>query len=193
MHKTIALASSSPYRRELLDKLGFAYRSKKPDIDETPFPDEAPNELVARLAESKARAVMQQFPNALIIGSDQVAVLDGEILGKPGTKSRAIEQLKKASGRCMTFLTGLSLLDSETGIAKTEVVPFDVHFRILTDQMIDRYLEREQPFNCAGSFKSEGLGIVLFDKLDGEDPNTLIGLPLIRLTRLLEQAGVEVL
>ncbi|TVQ71656.1 MAG: septum formation inhibitor Maf [Oceanospirillales bacterium] len=193
MHKTIVLASSSPYRRELLDKLGFAYRSKKPDVDETPFPDEAPNELVARLAETKARAVMQQFPNALIIGSDQVAVLDGEILGKPGTKSRAIEQLKKASGRCMTFLTGLSLLDSETGIAQTEVVPFDVHFRKLTDSMIDRYLEREQPFNCAGSFKSEGLGIVLFDKLDGEDPNTLIGLPLIRLTRLLEQAGVEVI
>lgn len=193
MHKTIVLASSSPFRRELLDKLGFAYRSKKPDVDETPFPDEAPNELVARLAESKARAVMQQFPNALIIGSDQVAVLDGEILGKPGTKSRAFEQLKKASGRCMTFLTGLSLLDSETGIAQTEVVPFDVHFRKLTDSMIDRYLEREQPFNCAGSFKSEGLGIVLFDKLDGEDPNTLIGLPLIRLTRLLEKAGVEVI
>ncbi|WP_151669988.1 Maf family protein [Nitrincola schmidtii] len=193
MHKTIVLASSSPFRRELLDKLGFAYRSKKPDVDETPFPDEAPNELVARLAESKARAVMQQLPNALIIGSDQVAVLDGEILGKPGTKSRAFEQLKKASGRCMTFLTGLSLLDSETGIAQTEVVPFDVHFRKLTDSMIDRYLEREQPFNCAGSFKSEGLGIVLFDKLDGEDPNTLIGLPLIRLTRLLEKAGVEVI
>lgn len=193
MHKTIVLASSSPFRRELLDKLGFAYRSKKPDVDETPFPDEAPNELVARLAESKARAVMQQFPNALIIGSDQVAVLDGEILGKPGTKSIAFEQLKKASGRCMTFLTGLSLLDSETGIAQTEVVPFDVHFRKLTDSMIDRYLEREQPFNCAGSFKSEGLGIVLFDKLDGEDPNTLIGLPLIRLTRLLEKAGVEVI
>lgn len=193
MHKTIVLASSSPYRRELLDKLGFAYRSKKPDVDETPFPDEAPNELVARLAESKARAVMSQFPNALIIGSDQVAVLDGDILGKPGTKARAIEQLKKASGRRVTFLTGLSLLDSESGIAQTEVVPFDVHFRKLTDTMIDRYLEREQPFNCAGSFKSEGLGIVLFDKLEGEDPNTLIGLPLIRLTRLLEQAGVEVL
>lgn len=193
MHKTIVLASSSPYRRELLDKLGFAYRSKKPDIDETPFPNESPNALVSRLAESKARAVMKQFPNALIIGSDQVAVLENEILGKPGTKAKAIEQLKKASGRRVSFLTGLSLLDSDTGIAQTEVVPFDVHFRTLTESMIDRYLEREQPFNCAGSFKSEGLGIVLFEKLEGEDPNTLIGLPLIRLTRLLEQAGVEVL
>lgn len=193
MHKTIVLASSSPYRRELLDKLGFAYKSKKPDVDETPFPDESPSELVARLAETKARAVIQHFPNALIIGSDQVAVLDDQILGKPGTKTRATEQLKAASGRCVTFYTGLTLLDSETGIANTEVVPFDVHFRHLSEKMIDRYLEKEQPFNCAGSFKSEGLGIALFERLDGEDPNTLIGLPLIRLTRMLEQAGVEVL
>ncbi len=193
MHKTIVLASSSPYRRELLDKLGFAYKSKKPDVDETPFPDESPSELVARLAEAKARAVIQHFPNALIIGSDQVAVLDDQILGKPGTKTRATEQLKAASGRCVTFYTGLTLLDSETGIANTEVVPFDVHFRHLSEKMIDRYLEKEQPFNCAGSFKSEGLGIALFERLDGEDPNTLIGLPLIRLTRMLEQAGVEVL
>lgn len=193
MHKTIVLASSSPYRRELLDKLGFAYRSKKPDVDETPFPNESPKDLVSRLAESKARAIMRQFPNALIIGSDQVAVLDGEMLGKPGTKARAVEQLTKASGRHVSFLTGLSLLDSETGIAETEVVPFNVYFRTLTNSMIDRYLEREQPFDCAGSFKSEGLGIALFDKLEGEDPNTLIGLPLIRLTRLLEKAGIEVL
>lgn len=193
MHKTIVLASSSPYRRALLDKLGFAYRSKKPDVDETPYPNETPHELVARLAEMKARAVTSHFPDAFIIGSDQVAVLDGEILGKPGTKARAFEQLKKASGRCVTFLTGLCLLDSATQKSTTEVVPFDVHFRKLTDGMIDRYLEREQPFNCAGSFKSEGLGIVLFERLEGDDPNTLIGLPLIRLTRLLEQAGVEVI
>lgn len=193
MDKTIVLASSSPYRRELLDKLGFAYRSKKPDVDETPLPSESPEELVARLAEAKARAVAPHFPNALIIGSDQVAVLDGEILGKPGTKARAMEQLRRASGRCVTFLTGLSLYNSATDTAQTEVVPFDVHFRTLSETMIDRYLEHEQPFNCAGSFKSEGLGIILFERLDGDDPNTLIGLPLIRLTRMLEQAGVEIL
>lgn len=193
MHKTIVLASSSPYRRALLDKLGFAYRSKKPDIDETPLPDESPTELVARLAEAKAKAISPHFPQALIIGSDQVAVLDNQILGKPGTKSRATAQLRSASGRCVTFYTGLTLLDSESSIANTEVVPFDVHFRQLSDKMINNYLEKEQPFDCAGSFKSEGLGIALFDRLDGEDPNTLIGLPLIRLTRMLEQAGVEVL
>ncbi len=193
MQKNLVLASSSPYRRDVLDKLGLAYRSKKPDIDETPLPGELPSALVARLAEAKARAVMHHFPNALIIGSDQVAVLDDEILGKPGTKSNAVKQLQQASGRCVTFLTGLTLLDSATGKATTEVIPFDVHFRRLNDRMIDRYLEKEQPFNCAGSFKSEGLGIVLFERLDGEDPNTLVGLPLIRLTRLLEQAGVEVL
>lgn len=193
MHKTIVLASSSPYRRELLDKLGFAYRSKKPDVDETPFPNETPEQLVSRLAQMKSQAVASQFPNALIIGSDQVAVIDDAILGKPGTKARATEQLNMASGRCVTFLTGLSLYDSETGSAQTEVIPFKVHFRQLTDQMIDRYLEREQPFNCAGSFKSEGLGIVLFERLEGDDPNALIGLPLIRLIRMLEQAGIAVI
>lgn len=193
MNKTIVLASSSPYRRALLDKLGFAYRTKKPDVNETPLTNETAHELVARLAEMKARAVIPHFPGAFIIGSDQVAILDGEILGKPGTKARASEQLKKASGRCVTFLTGLCLLDSETDTAIIEVVPFNVYFRCLTDEMIDRYLEREQPFNCAGSFKSEGLGIVLFERLEGEDPNTLIGLPLIRLARMLEQVGIEVI
>lgn len=193
MDKTLVLASSSPYRRELLDKLGFAYRCKKPDVDETPLPTETAEELVARLAESKASSLAGHFQNALIIGSDQVAVLDGQILGKPGTKAKATEQLQQASGRCVTFLTGLSLFNTETGQAQVDVVPFKVHFRQLSDTMIDRYLEREQPFNCAGSFKSEALGIVLFEKLEGDDPNTLIGLPLIRLVRMLEQEGIEVL
>lgn len=193
MDKTLVLASSSPYRREILDKLGFAYRSKKPDVDETPLPTESAEALVARLAESKSRALASHFHNALIIGSDQVAVLDGQIVGKPGTKANAVKQLKQASGRSVTFLTGLSLYNTETQQAQTEVVPFKVYFRQLSDSMIDRYLEREQPFNCAGSFKSEALGIVLFDKLEGDDPNTLIGLPMIRLVRMLEQEGVEVL
>lgn len=193
MDKALVLASSSPYRREILDKLGFAYRSKKPDVDETPLPTESPEALVARLAESKARSLANYFHNALIIGSDQVAVLDGQIIGKPGTKAKAMEQLQNASGRCVTFLTGLSLYNTETRQAQTEVVPYKVYFRQLNSRMIDRYLEREQPFNCAGSFKSEALGIVLFDKLEGEDPNTLIGLPLIRLVHMLEQEGIEVL
>lgn len=193
MDKTLVLASSSPYRREILDKLGFAYRSKKPDVDETPFPTESAEELVARLAESKARSLADHFHNALIIGSDQVAVLDGQIIGKPGTKANAMAQLQQASGRSVTFLTGLCLYNTETQQAQTDVVPYKVHFRQLSDRMIDRYLEREQPFNCAGSFKSEALGIVLFEKLEGDDPNTLIGLPLIRLVRMLEQEGVEVL
>ncbi|WP_417580712.1 Maf family protein [Nitrincola sp.] len=193
MDKTLILASSSPYRREILDKLGFAYRSKKPDVDETPLPTESPEALVARLAESKARSLADHFHNALIIGSDQVAVLDGLIIGKPGTKAKAMEQLQHASGRCVTFLTGLSLYNTETQQVQTEVVPYKVYFRQLSDSIIDRYLEREQPFNCAGSFKSEALGIVLFDKLEGDDPNTLIGLPLIRLVRMLEQEGIEVL
>lgn len=193
MDKTLVLASSSPYRREILDKLGFAYRSKKPDVDETPLPAESAEELVARLAENKARSLAGHFHNALIIGSDQVAVLDSQIIGKPGTKAKAVEQLRQASGRCVTFLTGLSVFNTETRQAQVEVVPYKVYFRHLSDRMIDRYLEREQPFNCAGSFKSEALGIVLFDKLEGDDPNTLIGLPLIRLVRMLEQEGVEVL
>ena len=193
MDKTLVLASSSPYRREILDKLGFAYRCKKPDVDETPLPSESADALVARLAESKARSLAEYFHHALFIGSDQVAVIDDRIIGKPGTKARATEQLQQASGRCVTFLTGLCLYNTETRQTQVDVVPFKVHFRQLNETMIDRYLEREQPFNCAGSFKSEGLGIVLFEKLEGDDPNTLIGLPLIRLVRMLEQEGVEVL
>lgn len=193
MQKTLVLASSSPYRRELLNRLGLPYRSKKPETDETPLPDETPQALVARLAEEKARAVHEFFPQALIIGSDQVAVLDGDIIGKPGTKARAVEQLRNASGRKVTFLTGLALHNTETDQTQVEVVPFHVHFRSLSEAMIDRYLDHEQPFDCAGSFKSEGLGIALFERMEGDDPNALIGLPLIRLIRMLEQEGVDVL
>lgn len=193
MNRNIVLASSSPYRKALLDKLGFAYRCRKPDVDETPFANESAEMLVARLSASKAEVLASLYPDTLIIGSDQVATVDGDILGKPGSKNNAAEQLKRLSGRCVQFLTGLSLHNTTTGITQTEVVPFNVHFRQLTPSMIDRYLEREQPFDCAGSFKSEGLGIVLFDRLEGDDPNTLIGLPLIRLARMLENEGVEIL
>ncbi len=189
----IILASSSPFRRMILDKLNLPYSCVSPDIDESALPDESPAELVARLAAAKAAKVAESHKYALIIGSDQVAVLGSEILGKPDTHERAVEQLQKLSGQTVTFLTGLCLLNSKTGRYQTEVVPFKVVFRSLTDVMIENYLQAEKPYNCAGSFKSEALGIVLFEKLEGEDPNTLIGLPLIRLVRMLEQEDVAVL
>lgn len=191
--RRIILASTSPYRRALLEKLGFSFEVRAPEIDERPLPGESPDALVARLAQAKAGAVGAQADNALVIGSDQVAVLDGEILGKPGGHEQARAQLSRASGRGVTFLTGLCLWDAASGEARTEVVPFRVVFRPLTEAQIEGYLRREQPYNCAGSFKSEGLGIALFERLEGDDPNTLVGLPLIRLCRMLEASGVSVL
>ncbi|GGO87091.1 Maf-like protein [Marinobacterium nitratireducens] len=193
MTKNLILGSSSPYRRELLDRLGLEYRCVSPDIDETPNPGEPPEALVQRLALEKARAVAKQADNALIIGSDQVAVLDGSIIGKPLCHDNAVKQLRQASGRAVLFLTGLCLLDSATGEYQLEAVPFRVHFRNLDDAMIERYLRREQPYQCAGSFMSEGLGIALFERLEGDDPNSLIGLPLIRLIRMLEHGGIAIL
>lgn len=190
---TLVLGSTSPFRREVLQKLGLPFATAAPDIDESAKDNETPEQLVARLAEAKARAVGKDFPNALIIGSDQVAVNKGEILGKPHTHERAIEQLQNASGKTVRFLTGLCLYNSATDHAQCEVVPFDVVFRKLTQEQIENYLKREQPYKCAGSFKSEALGIALFERLEGEDPNTLIGLPLIRLVRMLENEGVQVL
>jgi MAF protein len=157
---------------------------------ETVLPGEAPDALVRRLSEAKARSVATRFPAALIIGSDQVASLDGEILGKPGGRDTAIAQLRKASGRCVTFYTGLSLVDAAHQTALTVCEPFHVHFRRLTPEQIARYVDRETPFDCAGSFKSEGYGITLFARLEGEDPTALVGLPLIRLVQLLGEAGV---
>ncbi len=190
---TIVLASSSPYRAELLAKLGLEFETTSPDVDESPHPGESPEELVARLAQAKAEAVAAHHPDALIIASDQVAVLDGAILGKPGNHSNACRQLKAASGRRVTFLTSLALLNSHSGEIQREVVPFSVHFRPLTEQQIENYLNIEQPYHCAGSFKSEGLGIALFEKLEGDDPNTLIGLPLIRLIKMLERESVNII
>jgi septum formation protein len=189
----LVLGSTSPFRRQLLAKLGLPFDTAAPETDESPLPGERPEQLVARLAEAKARAVASHYPGALIIGSDQVAVNSGEILGKPHTHEKAMAQLRSASGSHVRFLTGLCLYNAATNHAQVEVVPFDVVFRELSDEMIDNYLKAEQPYNCAGSFKSEAMGIALFDKLEGEDPNTLIGLPLIRLVRMLEKEGVRVI
>lgn len=187
----IILASSSPYRRQILQKLGLAFTAQSPEIDESRLAGEEAQQLVQRLAEAKARALQQQFPNALIIGSDQVAVCQGEILGKPGNKENAIRQLEQSSGNSVRFETGLCLLNSNSGQAQVCCESFLVYFRALSRSQIERYLELEQPYNSAGSFKSEGLGICLFSKLQGDDPNTLIGLPLIRLTSMLAKEGIE--
>lgn len=187
----LVLASTSPYRRELLGRLGLPFASARPATDETPLASEAPEALVRRLAEAKARSVAADHPAALVIGSDQVAVLDGQVLGKPGTPAAAQQQLQRASGRSVLFLTGLCLLNAGCDRAWVVVEPFTVHFRALTAAQIARYLAAEQPYDCAGSFKSEGLGIALFERLEGDDPNSLIGLPLIRLVALLGEAGVR--
>lgn len=189
----LVLASTSPFRRAVLEKLGIPFDVVSPDVDETPRPGETPAELVERLSIAKARTVARERESGLVIGSDQVAVIDSEILGKPGSHERAVAQLRQASGRRVTFLTGLALVNAASGQVQSEVVPFHVHFRELSETMIENYLKREQPYNCAGSFKSEALGIVLFERLEGEDPNTLIGLPLIRLVRMLEKAGMPIL
>ncbi len=191
--RRLILASTSPFRRELLARLGLPFSTQAPDADESPQPGEDAPTLTARLAELKARAVARHEPTALIIGSDQAAVLDGAIIGKPADHEGATRQLQRASGQTVVFHTGLCLLDGASGQCQTTVEPFRVVFRPLTAAMIDRYLRREQPYQCAGGFKSEGLGIALFERLEGDDPTSLIGLPLIRLTRMLETAGVTVL
>jgi MAF protein len=188
----LVLGSTSPFRQQILQKLQVTFETDSPDIDESVQDNETPQQLVARLSELKARAVARRHPDALIIGSDQVSVNDGEILGKPHTHENAINQLINASGKKITFYTGLCLYNAKTDLAQVEVVPFHVHFRQLTEAQIDHYLRVEQPYNCAGSFKSEGYGITLFSRLVGDDPNTLIGLPLIRLTAMLEHEGFSV-
>jgi len=187
---TLVLASTSPYRRALLERLRLPFETAAPRVDERRNSSESPQVLVLRLAEAKARAIAETYRNALIIGSDQVACIGDEVLGKPGDREQAVAQLERASGRTLVFHTGLCLLNTMTGRAQTLVEPYRVHFRALTRQQIEGYLDREQPFDCAGSFKSEGLGIALFERVEGDDPNTLIGLPLIRLITLLESEGV---
>ncbi len=189
--RQLVLASTSPYRREILDKLGVNYTTIRPDFDETPQYGEKPQDLVKRLALGKAQSVASTTNNALIIGSDQVCCIDDDILGKPHTESRAIEQLTSASGKKVTFYTGLSLYDAQNQSHQTCCVVYHVHFKFLSKEAIKRYIEKEQPLDCAGSFKSEGYGITLFERLEGEDPNTLIGLPLIELIRMLEKHEIE--
>lgn len=189
----LILASSSPYRRALLARLKIPFEAISPDVNETPLPDETPEKLVARLARAKAHKVAANHRDALVIGSDQAAVYNGKIVGKPHGHDQAVAQLQDASGRTVVLYTGLVLLNAATGKEQCEVVPYRVTFRKLTDELIESYLRKEQPYSCAGSVKSEGLGIVLLEKFEGDDPNTLVGLPLIRLVRMLENERVKII
>jgi septum formation protein len=189
----LILASSSPFRCELLSRLMIPFEVVVPDVDETSLQHESPQALVERLAILKAQTVASKHADALVIGSDQVAVHNGEIVGKPLTHERAVDQLKSASGKTVLLYTGLALVNSSSGRVQSEVVPYGVTFRTLTELQIETYLRKEQPYHCAGSVKSEGLGVALLERFDGEDPATLIGLPLIRLIRLLENEGLAVI
>jgi MAF protein len=187
------LASTSQYRQQLLAKLTTRFHTAKPLVDETPLANESADQLVRRLAVAKAQAVAASLSAGLVIGSDQVAMFNNEIIGKPHTAENALAQLRCFSGNSVTFLTGLALVNAQTGNIQVIVEPFNVSFRTLTDTEIIAYIDKEQPLDCAGSFKSEGLGISLFSKLSGDDPNSLIGLPLIRLNQMLLNEGVNVL
>lgn len=188
----LILGSTSIYRRELLERLQIPFDTAAPDINETRLEDEPAADMVLRLSHGKALAVGAEHPEALIIGSDQCAILGEQILGKPGNHENAVRQLTACSGKKVEFLTGLCLYNAKTEAYQLELVPFAVEFRSLSAADIENYLRREQPYNCAGSFKSEGLGISLFKALHGEDPNALIGLPLIKLTEMLRQQGIVI-
>ena len=193
MPQKLILASTSPYRRELLSRLGLPFEVANPQTDETPLPNETPEALSLRLSEAKARAVATLYPDALIIGSDQVATVDGKIYGKPGTHERAVAQLRELSGKTVNFFTCLCLFNAQSGIADVRGIPTLVTFHQLTDSEIENYLRREPAYNCAGSAKSEGLGIALISSMRGDDPNALVGLPLIALCDMLRQQGLSVL
>ncbi|MFV5213761.1 Maf family nucleotide pyrophosphatase [Azonexus caeni] len=193
MMPTLVLASTSPYRRELLARLGLPFAVANPQTDESPLPGESPEALALRLSEAKARAVADTYPDALIIGSDQVATVDGKIYGKPGDHQRAVAQLRELSGKTVNFFTGLCLYNSRSGRSQVQGVPTLVSFRQLGDLEIENYLRREPAYNCAGSAKSEGLGIALLSSLQGDDPNALVGLPLIALCDMLREEGVAIL
>lgn len=188
--RLLILGSTSRYRRELLQRLALPFEVVAPDVDETPLPDETPRDLALRLARAKAWAVARRHPQAVVIGSDQVADLDGEPLGKPGNHERAVAQLRRMRGRTVVFQTALAVVCEATGFEAVELAPVRVVFRDLSDAEIERYLRAEQPYDCAGSARSEGLGIALLDRIDSDDPTALIGLPLIRTCRLLRAAGM---
>lgn len=192
-NRPLVLGSSSRYRRELLSRLNLTFVVSVPDVDETPRPEESPRELALRLALAKAHAVAAKFPQAAVIGSDQVADLDGESLGKPGTHERAVAQLRRMRGRTVVFQTAVAVVCQETGFEQLELAAVSVRFRQLSDTEIENYLRAEQPYDCAGSARSEGLGIALLDAIDSDDPTALVGLPLIRTCRMLRAAGVKVL
>ncbi len=192
-NRLLVLASSSPYRAQLLARLGLRFEAVAPHIDESSLQDESPRATAERLAAAKAAALAERFPDALVIGSDQVAVLEGEIMGKPGTHANAVRQLTQASGKEMVFYTALCLLDTRSNARQLATAVNRVKFRPLDPQQIDSYLQRERPYDCAGSAKSEALGIALIEYIRGDDPNALIGLPLIELTTMLRNQGVAVL
>jgi septum formation protein len=191
--RPLILGSTSRYRRELLERLHLPFEVQAPQVDETPLPGEPPETLARRLALAKARAVAARHPQAVVIGSDQVADLAGEPLGKPGTHARAVEQLQRMRGRTVIFQTALSVVCQASGFEMSDLAAVQVRFRALTDAEIETYLRLEEPYDCAGSAKSEGLGIALLESIDNDDPTALIGLPLIRTASLLRAAGLPLL
>ena len=190
--RRLVLGSTSPFRKSLLERLGIPFDIDAPNVDETPIEAETPAELVRRLAREKALEVASRHRDALVIGSDQVADLDGAVLGKPGSHDQAVAQLTRLCGNEVAFRTGLALVDAESGRTQLDVVTVDVRFRKLDREFVERYLRREQPYDCAGAFRSEGLGIVLVESMRGDDPNALVGLPLVSLVSMLMQEGVAV-
>ena len=188
--RALILGSTSRYRRELLGRLRLSFDVAAPEVDETARPGEAPRALALRLAEAKARAVAARHPQAIVVGSDQVADLAGEPLGKPGTHEKAVRQLLRMSGQTVVFHTAVAVLCQESGFAQADLAPVRVRFRTLSPGEIERYLRAEQPYDCAGSAKSEGLGIALLDAIESDDPTALVGLPLIRVARMLRAAGM---
>lgn len=192
-NRKLILGSTSAYRRELLGRLGVPFAVESPHVDETPLPGEQPAALAQRLALAKAHAVAQRFPDCVVIGSDQVADLDGQALGKPGTHERAVAQLRQMRGKTVVFQTAVAVVCLETGFSQQSLAPIEVLFRNLDDTEIENYLQLEQPYDCAGSAKSEGLGITLLDAINSDDPTALVGLPLIRTSRMLRAAGITLL
>ena len=190
---SVVLGSTSPYRRELLSRLRLPFQVAAPEVDETALPGETPAALARRLALAKARAVAARYPEAAVIGSDQVADLDGEALGKPGSHDRAVEQLRRMRGRTVIFHTALAVVCAARGFEQADLAPVRVTFRSYDDDEIEAYLRAEQPYDCAGSARSEGLGIALLEAIDSDDPSALVGLPLIRTARMLRAAGVKIL
>lgn len=191
--RSLILGSTSRYRHELLSRLGVPFEAIAPQVDETPGSGESPSSLALRLALAKARDVARRYPGAVVIGSDQVADLHGEPLGKPGTHERAVEQLRRMSGKTVVFQTALAVVCLDTGFEESDIAPVRVVFRTLGEAEIEHYLRTEQPYDCAGSAKSEGLGIALLERIDNDDPTALVGLPLIRTCRMIRAAGVKIL